>query len=118
MRRRLLSPALAAALALTACGGSDAPTAAPTPATPATSVGVASVVVGTALDTLEAHDVVQLRATVRDAQGNALTDRAVRWTSSNPAVATVDSATGALTGVDRGTVTVTATSEGKVGTAS
>ncbi len=121
MRRRPLSFTLAAAaLALSACGGSDAPTGTvtPAPAPPPAASAVASVVVTTALDTLEAYDVVPLRATVRDAQGNALTDRAVRWTSSDPAVATVDATTGVLTGVDRGTVTVTATSEGKSGTAS
>jgi alpha-tubulin suppressor-like RCC1 family protein len=78
---------------------------------------VRTVTVGTALDTLEAYDVVQLAATVRDSANNVLADRAVRWTSSNPAVATVDSVTGRLTGVDRGTVTVTATSEGRTGTA-
>jgi alpha-tubulin suppressor-like RCC1 family protein len=71
-----------------------------------------------ALDTLEAYDVVSLQAITRDANGNVLTGRVIRWTSSNPAIATVDSVTGALTGLDRGTVTVTATSEGKVGSAS
>jgi uncharacterized protein YjdB len=81
-------------------------------------VPVATVSVGTALDTLEAYDEVQLQATLRDAQSNPLSGRTIRWTSSNPAVATVDSVSGKLTGVDRGTVTVTATSEGKTGTAS
>ncbi|MDF1504264.1 Ig-like domain-containing protein [Roseisolibacter sp. H3M3-2] len=78
---------------------------------------VRTVTITSALDTLEAYQVVQLRATLRDSADAVLADRAVRWTSSNPAVATVDSVTGELTGVDRGTVTVTATSEGKSGTA-
>ncbi|MGZ8414322.1 MAG: Ig-like domain-containing protein [Gemmatirosa sp.] len=80
-------------------------------------VPVATVNVNAALDTLEAWDVVPLTATLRDASSNVLANRVVRWTSSNPAVATVDSATGLLTGIDRGTVTVTATSEGRTGTA-
>jgi alpha-tubulin suppressor-like RCC1 family protein len=82
------------------------------------SAPVATVTVTTALDTLEAYDEVQLQAVLRDAANNVLTGPAVRWTSSDPAVARVDSVTGKLTGVDRGTVTVTATSETKQGTAS
>lgn len=82
-----------------------------------TPTRVASVAVLTALDTLEAHDALALQAVVRDSAQQVLTGRTVRWTSSNPAVATVDSVTGVLTGLDRGTVTVTATSEGKSGTA-
>ena len=57
-----------------------------------------------------------MKATTRDAAGNALDNRVVRWSSSNTSVATIDSVSGVLTGIDRGTVTVTATSEGKVGT--
>jgi alpha-tubulin suppressor-like RCC1 family protein len=81
-------------------------------------VPVASVTVQTALDTLEAYDALPMSAVLRDVNQNVLTGRVVRWSSSNPAVATVDSVTGLLTGLDRGTVTVTATSEGKSGTAS
>ena len=80
-------------------------------------VPVAAVSVATALDTLESYDEVPLVAVLRDARANVLTGRVVRWTSSDPLVATVDSVTGVLTGVDRGTVTVTATSEGIRGTA-
>lgn len=83
----------------------------------AVRVPVATVTVQTALDTLEAHDQVALTAVLRDANTALLSDRPVRWSSSNPAVAIVDSVTGVLTGLDRGTVTVTATSEGKTGTA-
>lgn len=81
-------------------------------------VPVASVQVVTALDTLEAYDALSLTAVLRDANQQVLTGRAVRWTSSNPAIAQVDSVTGVLMGFDRGTVTVTATSEGKSGSAS
>lgn len=60
-----------------------------------------------ALDTLEAYDMRQLQAAVRDAAGRPIAGLPVTWTSSNAAVATIDS-TGLLTGIDRGTVTITA----------
>src|SRR2546422_5414182 len=53
---------------------------------------------------------------MKDAVGNVLTGRVVTWTSGTPTVATV-SATGLVTGVSGGTATVTATSEGKTGSA-
>src|SRR5207245_2656404 len=59
----------------------------------------------------------QLSATPKDAAGNVLAGRAVAWASSNPALATV-SASGLVTGVAAGAVTITATSEGQSGTAS
>jgi alpha-tubulin suppressor-like RCC1 family protein len=74
---------------------------------------VADVKIVTALDTLEAHDTRLLQAILKDADGNVLTGRVVTWTSSDPAVAAVEPETGMLTGLDRGTVTITATSEGK-----
>lgn len=55
---------------------------------------------------------VPLTVTLRDANGGVLSDRAVSWTTSNAAVATV-SATGVVTALTNGTVTITATSEGK-----
>lgn len=60
---------------------------------------------------------ITLVAQVTDAAGNVLTDRAVTWTSSNAGIATVDQF-GVVRGVRKGTVTITATSEGKFGTAS
>jgi len=115
---RLLTAAAAACLVslVAACGGdSDAPVSpgggngGPAPVgavvvTPAT----ASVVIGRT---------TQLAATAKDAAGNVLTGRAVAWSSSAPAVATVDATTGVVTGVSAGAATVTATSEGKTGTA-
>jgi alpha-tubulin suppressor-like RCC1 family protein len=75
-----------------------------------------------ALDTLEAYDVRSLRAVAKDAAGEIISDVPFTWTSSNNAVATVQSPAGvldgAITGVDRGTVAVTATSpNGKSATA-
>lgn len=55
-------------------------------------------------------------ATLKDASGVTLTDRAVTWTSSNASVATV-SAGGVVAGVSPGGVTISATSEGKSGSA-
>jgi uncharacterized protein YjdB len=55
-------------------------------------------------------------AETRAADGTLLTGRAVSWSSSNAAVATVDGS-GTVTGVADGTATITATSEGQAGTA-
>ncbi len=57
-------------------------------------------------------------AEARDASGGVLTGRAIVWSSSAPSVATVDAATGVVTGVAPGAATVTATSEGVPGVAS
>jgi uncharacterized protein YjdB len=57
-----------------------------------------------------------LTATLRDILGNELDGRMVTWASSNTQVATVTQA-GVVTAQNRGDVTVTATSEGKSGTA-
>jgi outer membrane protein OmpA-like peptidoglycan-associated protein len=58
----------------------------------------------------------QLAATARDQRGNPMSGKVFRWTSSNPAVATV-SPTGMVTAVGDGNATITATSETKSGTA-
>lgn len=54
----------------------------------------------------------QLTATTFDSAGTALPGRVVRWTSQAPAVATIDSVGGLLTGVSAGSSMITATSEG------
>lgn len=53
---------------------------------------------------------------VRDASGATLTGRAVTWSTSNASIATV-SASGVVSGIAPGTVTITATSEGRSGSA-
>ncbi|MEO8194050.1 MAG: SGNH/GDSL hydrolase family protein [Gemmatimonadales bacterium] len=58
----------------------------------------------------------QLVATVKDNEGTNLT-RAVSWTSSDPAILSVDPTSGLASAKVPGTVTVTATSETKSGTA-
>jgi hypothetical protein len=57
-----------------------------------------------------------LTVTVRDANGNALSDRIVRWSSSNTTTASV-SATGTVNGLNAGSTTITANVEGKVASA-
>ena len=80
---------------------------------------VASVTISRESVTLPIGTTQQLTATVRDAAGNELSDRTVTWSSSATTIVTVD-ATGLValvTGVAAGSVTITATSEGKSGTA-
>ena len=78
---------------------------------------VASVTVSPASVTLAAGATQQLSATLRDAAGTILTGRAITWQSSMPSVATV-SASGLATAVSAGNATISATSEGRSGTAS
>lgn len=78
---------------------------------------VASIAIAPPLDTLEAFSSELIGVVLRDAEGNLLFNRPVQWTVSNPAVAVIDPVEGMLSGVDRGNVTVTATSEGKSATA-
>jgi uncharacterized protein YjdB len=79
-------------------------------------VPVAKVGITPSEASVEAGSTVQLTATPQDADGNPLTDRVVTWSSSAPFVATVN-ATGLVTAVTDGAATISATSEGKSGTA-
>ena len=82
-----------------------------------TVVPVASVSVSPASNGIFVGKTVQLAVTTKDSAGNVLTGRAVTWSSSATGVATVSSG-GLVTGVAAGSATITATSEGKSGTAS
>lgn len=75
-----------------------------------------SLVEVTGAETLKVGESVQFVATVRDADGNALTDREVKWSSSDDSIGSV-SLTGLVTANATGDVTITATSEGTEGTA-
>lgn len=75
---------------------------------------VAVVEVTSAQTTLTIGGTTQVNATLRDAAGSVLTERAISWTTSNAATATV-STTGLVAAVSPGTVTITAASEGKAG---
>lgn len=81
-----------------------------------TPVPVADVAVAPPSASVEIGRTVQLVAAVTDPNGNALADRAVSWSSSNPLVALVSGA-GLVTGVSAGVATITATAEGKSGSA-
>ncbi len=81
-----------------------------------TNVPVASVAVTPASATIQVGQTVQLVASPKDANGNALSGRTVTWSSSNTSVATV-SGSGLVTGVIAGSATITATSEGQSGAA-
>ena len=81
-----------------------------------TNVPVASVTVTPASASIQQGQTIQLTATPKDANGNALTGRVVTWSSSNTAVASVN-AGGFVTSGAAGSATITAASEGKSGTA-
>ena len=62
------------------------------------------------------NNTLQFTATLRDSNGNILVGRPIVWATSDANKATITAA-GVLTGLSTGTLTVTATSEGVVGTA-
>jgi alpha-tubulin suppressor-like RCC1 family protein/uncharacterized protein YjdB len=96
--------------------GRTGPTPAPnrpsglTPAAP-----VASVTVTPSPAAVAVRQTVQLAAALKDGRGNVLGGRPVGWTSTDSTKARV-SATGVVTAVSPGYVTVTAVSEGRSGT--
>ena len=101
-----------ASISLACGGGTDAtkPPSQPQTAAVATVIVSGGTVVGVS-------QTIQLTATPRDGSGNQLNDRTINWTTSSLAVATVSS-TGLVTGLVAGSATITATVEGKTGTAS
>jgi uncharacterized protein YjdB len=82
-----------------------------------TVVPVATVVVALAASSVTVGQSTQATATLKDANGNTLTGRTVTWSSNNTAVATVSSA-GLVNALAAGSAQITATSEGKTGSAS
>lgn len=96
---------------ITAAVGTVQSTAAVTVIAPAASVEVtpptATIVIG---------GTTQLTATIKDAGGNVLTGRTVEWKSDNALIASV-STSGLVTSQSVGSATITATVEGKAGTA-
>jgi uncharacterized protein YjdB len=79
-------------------------------------VPVASVTVTPTTATRTEGETAQLTATLRDAAGNTLTGRAITWSTSAAGVATVNGS-GLVTAVAPGAASITATSEGRSGTA-
>lgn len=80
-------------------------------------VPAAKVTVSPANATVGVGKTTTLTARVTDAANNVLTGRTVTWTSGDTRILTVDQA-GVVRGVRTGTAVVTATCEGKLGTAS
>ncbi|MBY0491148.1 MAG: Ig-like domain-containing protein [Gemmatimonadaceae bacterium] len=115
---RLLVGAMLA-LTLAACSG-DTPATAPVlpdPETPgAPSIPVASVTTSLSSDTVWVGTTTQAQVVLRSSTGLVLTGRAVSWSSSASAVATVDS-TGRVTALSEGSAQITGTSEGVSGSA-
>ncbi|MEP6831988.1 MAG: Ig-like domain-containing protein [Gemmatimonas sp.] len=89
------------------CGGSDGPTGPP---------AIATITIAPTAPIVLQSDTVRLKSELKSSNGTVLTDRTVTWTSASPAVATVNSTTGLITGVALGTSLITATSEGKTAT--
>lgn len=77
---------------------------------------VASVQVSPAAVSGDVGIAAQFSATLRDANGQELTGRTVSWSSSNTAVATVNSS-GWMSSVAAGSATISASSEGRSGNA-
>jgi len=77
---------------------------------------VASVAVSPTSATLIVGETLQLEAQPRDGAGRPLAGRAVTWSTNQPDVATVTS-TGIVAALSPGTATITASSEGRTGTA-
>jgi uncharacterized protein YjdB len=96
---------------ITAVSESKSATAAVTVQTP-----IASVEVVPASATILNGSNLQLAATVKDAANNPLSNRTVTW-SSDPASVAVVNSSGTVTGLLLGTATITASAEGKSGTA-
>jgi hypothetical protein len=91
-------------LRLAACASHDSTSPSPAP--------VASITLSITALTVAPQQTLTVTATPRDSAGNALTGRLVTWTSSQPAVATIDQ-NGVVTGIAGGMTTLTATIEGK-----
>lgn len=77
---------------------------------------VATVAVTLAASSVEQGKTTQASAVLRDAANNVLTGRSTTWTTSNILVASVSN-DGLVTAAQIGTATITATSEGKSGSA-
>ena len=82
-----------------------------------TAISVASVSVALGSGTIGVGGTTTAAATTRDASNNVLTGRAIAWSSSNTAVATVNAA-GLVSGIAAGSANIVATSEGVTGQAS
>jgi uncharacterized protein YjdB len=81
-----------------------------------TTLPVSTVTVSLAPSSVVEHATSQATAVLRASNGTTLTNRDITWISSDPTIATVDDA-GLVTTLRPGSVTITATSEGRTGNA-
>jgi uncharacterized protein YjdB len=101
---------------MTACGGGGGDgTTAPTP--PPANVGVATVTVSLSPAQITVGATASATAELRSGAGAVLAGRSVEWSSSAPAIASVNNA-GVVSAIAAGSATITATSEGQSGSAS
>lgn len=82
-----------------------------------TRIPVATVAVTLDSASLQVGHTAHATAVTMDANGNVLTGRVVGWSSGTPSVAMIDAATGVITAVTAGPAQITATVEGKTGSA-
>lgn len=99
---------------ITACGGGGDSATAPTP--PPANAGVSTVTVTVSPSQITVGATASATAELRSGAGAVLTGRSVDWSSSAPAIASVNSA-GVVSAIAAGSATITATSEGKSGSA-
>ncbi|WP_419942005.1 Ig-like domain-containing protein [Candidatus Palauibacter sp.] len=99
--------AAGAFLAMLSCGGED--TTAPPPTRPPEPPTPSRVTIEPERIVVVAGDTVRLRGRVLDDRSRIISDAPLTWTSSDPAVATVD-ASGLVTGIREGHASITATS--------
>jgi hypothetical protein len=97
-----------ATIGLAACGGSDG-TGPNGDGPPVESVQLAG-----STASIEVGETLQITATALDINGNVLSGRTITWTSTNQAVASVNTA-GLVVGQTTGSATINATAEGKSG---
>jgi len=109
MKKFLLAASL---LALTACKHDSTPVVAPVFVPVVTTVTVTP-----SANQIEIGRQAAFTAIVKDQRDSVMTGKTIAWASSNPAVASV-TGTGAVVGITRGSTVITATTEGKTGSAS
>jgi uncharacterized protein YjdB len=93
------------------------PPAPPASAPPPAPAAVAAVTVSLRATTLREGSTTTAAVTLRSAAGAVLTGRTVTWKSESPSIASVSSS-GLVTGKKKGSARISATSEGKQGSAS
>lgn len=105
---------LLGAAAAVACGGGGGEGKPVTPTLPAAPI-VTTVTIVPGVAQVELGETITVTAEVRDQTGALMAGKTPAWTSSSPAIASIDASSGVLRGVEVGSVTLTATVEGKSG---